>query len=247
MKFLTTLKAAALASAMLWGGVAAAADLTPAKAPSNPFAGGYDISRCGMYFGINSIGSAGSVEGDNVAPGTKIVQGAIGGTLGYGCPISAANGSFWFAEGLFDFANLNGNTNGLELSGPATFVQRFGVGSPLSSMVNIIPGLANTGGGAVPNLPLLPSGVTAGPGAPYLFAAIHEQDVSAQFGLAQNRQWLISAGFGAGLRYRLSNGVVADTFAEYKLATNSICAGPLGQAGCSKIGPAAIVGVQFLY
>ena len=240
----------AFATAAMLGAprMAMASDNLSTKALPNPFAGGYDLIKCGAYYGVNSLGSAGQVEGTNVTPGTQVVQGGIGATIGYGCPISVSNQSFWFAEGLFDFTNLNGNSNGLALSGPATFVQRFGVGSPLNQMANIIPGLAsNSSSPAMPSLPILPAGVTAGPGAPYLFAAIHEQDVSAQFGLAQNRQWLISAGFGAGLRFRLSNGVVADTFAEYKLATNSVCLGPLGSSGCAKIGPAALVGVQFLY
>jgi hypothetical protein len=58
---------------------------------------------------------------------------------------------------------------------------------------------------------------------------------------------LISYGVGVGMRYRLSNAVVADTYAEYKAASNTICAGPLGANGCAHIGQGARVGVQFLY
>lgn len=220
---------------------ALAADFTT---KANPFASPYDLTKAGAYFGAGFGGSAGTVNGTNVIPGTQVVQGSIFATIGYGAPINAATGSFWFAEAQFGIQNLNGNTNGLSLSGPATFTQRFGAGTPLNQMLSsILPGASP----AVPTLPVLPAGVTAGPGAPYVFVALHEDDISNQVGLAQNRQWILSYGAGIGLRYRLSNAVVADTFAEYKAASNSVCVGPLGGNACSHIGPGARVGVQFLY
>lgn len=241
MKFLK-----ALAASLLFAASAAhAADSLPTKA-LNPFASPYDIGKCGAYFGINSVLTSTGVVGDTVAPGTQIQQGAIGGTVGYGCPISATNSSFWFAEVLADVTNLNGNANGLSLAGPAAFTERFGVGSPLNQLLtSILPN--GTQSPAVPNLPTLPGGITAGPGAPYIFAALHEQDISAQLGLAQNKEWLISYGVGVGLRYRLSNSVVADTFAEYKTQSNTLCVGPLGNSACTKIGSGVQAGVAFLY
>ena len=217
--------------------------------PTNPFAQPYTLTACGGYFGVNTMGSTSSVQGTNIAPGTQVAQGAIGGTLGYGCPINAQAGSFWFAEVLADVTNLNGASNGLALSGPASFTERFGVGSPLNSMLPSIFGpQLGAATPAVPNLPVLPSGVTAGPGNPYAFVALHQDDISYQLGLAQNQQWMLSFGVGLGIRYRLSNAIVADTFAEYQTAsTDSICVGPLGSAGCSKKGQGARVGVQFLY
>jgi opacity protein-like surface antigen len=220
-----------------------AADLPFKK---NPFAQPYDLGHCGAYFGVNMAITSSSVNSDMVTPGTQVVQGEIGGTIGYGCPINATNGSFWFVEGLVDATNLNGSTNGLALNGPAAFTERFGVGTPLNNMIgSLLP--IGTQSPAVPNLPVLPPGVTAGTGAPYLFAALHENDISAQLGLMQNKQWLVSYGAGVGIRYRLSNGVVADTFAEYRTATNTLCVGPLGIAGCAKIGNGVQAGVQFLY
>src|ERR1700756_5685365 len=123
----------ALAAGLILTSAAHAADLPSKAAPklANPFATPYDLGHCGAYFGINSTLTSTGVNGAAVAPGTQIQQGAIGGTLGYGCPISAANGSFWFVEALADVTNLNGSTNGLSLSGPASFTERFGVGSPL--------------------------------------------------------------------------------------------------------------------
>lgn len=229
-------------TACIMSGGAFAADL-PTKA--NAFTA-YATTGCGIYAGLNTIGSATSVEGVAV-PGTQIVNAGIGGTLGYGCPINAASGSFWFAEGMFDVTNINGSTTGLNLSGPLSFTQRFGAGTPINNMLSMFNPLSGLGTAAVPSLPMLPAGITASPGAPYLFAALHEQDISAQVGLSSNREWLLSYGVGAGLRYRLSNNVVADTFAEYKTQSNSICVGPLGQLGCSKTGPGVQVGFQLLY
>lgn len=229
---------------------AASATDIPTKAPIvNPFATPYDTTHCGAYFGINSVGSADSLQGTGVSPGTQVVQGGIGGTLGYGCPISATNGSFWFAEVMADFTNINGASSGVQFSNaPVSFTERFGVGSPLQNMLASLPGASSVAGSAaVPSLPALPGGVTAGPGAPYGFFALHEKDVSAQLGLSQNRQWLLSYGIGAGLLYRLSNGVVADVFAEYQIASNQVCVGPLGNAGCAKFGPGFMTGVQFKY
>jgi hypothetical protein len=131
-----------------------------------------------------------------------VVQGAIGGTLGYGCPINATNGWFWFAEVLVDVTNLNGATNGLSLGGgPASFTKRFGVGSPLTTMIGVIPGLSGNSSSspAVPNLPLLP--ITSGAGNPNAFVSFHQDYISAQLGLDQNRQWLLSWGVGIQFLY----------------------------------------------
>lgn len=240
--------AAALAAAViLFGpGTAGAADL-PINAPklANPFSSPYDLTRCGGYFGVNTLGSASGVSGTGVQPGTQVDQGGIGGQVGYGCPISAANGSYWFVEAMADVTNLNGATNGLALGGPAQFTERFGAGTPLNSILGLI--VPNSTAIAVPNLPTLPNGITAGPANPYAFVALHEKDISLSNGLSQNREWLISWGIGLGVRYRLSNQLVADVFAEYQANTQTICVGAIGNAGCVKPGQGAMVGLAFDY
>lgn len=80
-------------------------------------------------------------------------------------------------RGLFDATNLNGSADGLGLSGPVDLFQRVGWGTPLANMLQLFPSLNNI---STPSLPILPTGVTAGPDAPYLYAGIHEQDISAQ-------------------------------------------------------------------
>ena len=102
----------ALSSLMVFGGstVVHAADVAN---KANPFSSPYDLTKAGAYFGAGIGGSESTVNGTNVIPGTQIVQGSIFGTVGYGAPINAATGSFWFAEAQFGIQNLNGNTNGL--------------------------------------------------------------------------------------------------------------------------------------
>jgi hypothetical protein len=216
--------ALALGAALL-AGPAFAADL-PTKAPSLGYA--YPTTKCGAYFGVNSIGSTGSVA--NAAIGTQQVSGAIGLTVGYTCPVGQG---FWFVDGAFDFANVNGNSNGLALSGPAMFEQRFGFGAPVNLIMSAIPGLSALQN-AVPSLIPLPTGTTVVTSNPYIFGSVSEQDISATFGLAQNQQWLVAPGIGIGNKVRLSNGVVFDPFAEYVMNSNAMCFGPLAGNACVK-------------
>lgn len=234
---------AALASLLLVAMAAAplaAADMSvKASARANPFAG-YIAGKCGMFAGFNSMGVAGAVN--NGIPGASIVQGDIGFTLGYGCPLGQV-GSFWFAEADFDFANLNGAASGLSMSGPAHFQQKIAIGSPLSQLLNAIPNPFS--GLSTPSTPALPSGISAGPQYPFVFASLHEQDISAQLpqALAQGRQWLISPGIGIGLESRLSNGVVMDVTAQWKLDSNAFQVGPQKVS----LGNAAVVQTTFKY
>lgn len=241
---------ALLAFCLLMPSTARAGDIatvTKSASPKfvNPFSQPYDLGRCGAYFGINTMGSTTGVKGDNVVPGTQVAQGAIGGTVGYGCPITPGGTSFWFAEVMADVTNLNGANNGLALNGPASLTERFGVGTPISNMLNMFPSLS-ANAPAVPNLPTLPNGVTAGPGNPYLFVALHQDDISGQLGLAQNREWLFSWGIGVGDRYRLSNQVVADVFAEFNAESTKLCVGPVANV-CEHKGPGARVGFMLIY
>lgn len=234
MKKLLLATAAALAALP-----ALAADLpAPVYATKAPV--GYPTG-CGAYFGINTLGSTASVQGAPV--GQQMVQGDIGGTLGYTCPF-AGNG-YWFVEGMVDWANLNGSQNGLALTGPVHLSQRVAVspGPLLDMLPSLFPTLKLP---AVPSLPILPPGVTSAPGAMYLHAQVDEQDYSASLGLATAREWLVSYGAGVGMLYRLSNGVVADTWITVKTETQSLCLGPVA-AGCPKLGTGAEVGFALKY
>ena len=225
LRHLIAIAAIALASP------AGAADL-PTKAPALGYSQ-YPTTKCGVYYGVNTMGSTAAVE--SAAIGTQTVQAGVGLTLGYTCPVG---GGYWFVDGMFDFANLNGSQNGFSLSGPAMFEQRFGFGAPIPTLIGLIPGLS-TLQNALPSLIPLPTGVGVVTSNPYLFAAIHEDDIGVASGLQSNKQYLISAGFGVGNKTRLSNGVVFDPFAEYVLPSTEMC---IGVAGCVKRGAGVRVG-----
>lgn len=207
-------------------GTAEAADLpTKALAPRV-----IPLTGCGMYFGVHTSGAAGEVKGSPIA-GASIVEGELGAHLGYTCSTDGM-GSFWFAEGNIDFTNLNGATQGLSLSGPVDLFQRVGYGTPaLATLLTSIPGL---NGISTPSLPILPAGVTAGPPVPYLYAGVHEQDVSAQFinpatlaVFSTNKVWEVSPEIGVGFWNRLSNNVVIDVSAGYQIQSAGLCFGAI--------------------
>lgn len=221
------LRSLALAS-VLFGGAAAAADL-PSKAPL--FGSAFPSTKCGMYYGVGTGGSATAVTGA-AAVGTQMISGDLDAILGYTCPLGATG--FWFVEGSLGVTNLNGSVNGLATSGPMIAIERIGAGSPLNALINPF---GNTL--AVPSLPILPSGITAGPALPYFFAGMIEQ----QLDVATSKQWLIAPIVGLGMIYRLSNGSVADVWAGLQMNSQSVCT--IGICGHS--GNGGRVGVAFKF
>lgn len=234
MKMRSMMLGLAAASA-LFSTMALAADNLPTKAAPATYA--YPTTKCGLYFGVNTVGATAAVE--NAAVGTQSVQGAIGGIVGYACP-AGGSGGYWFADALGDFANLNGSGNGLSLSGPAKFEERFGFGAPVDMIVSLVPGLSSLQN-AVPSLIPLPTGVAVVTSNPYLFASFHQDDIGVFDGLGSNKQYLLSAGIGLGNKTRLTNGVVFDPFVEYILPSSQMCVGAAGN-GCYKKGPGVQVG-----
>lgn len=233
--------AALLVVVLLQAFPAMAGDMPTKAAPSSQGFGPYPTNGCGLYYGINALGSATVVA--NAPVGAQTIGGDIGGTLGYACETSKA-GTFYFVEALADFQNLNGSQNGLSLTGPAHLEQRIGFGGPLNQMIGaLLPSLGTT---TLPTLPLLPTGVIAGPSKQYIYAALNEDDVSASFGKGSSHDWLISPEVGVGMLSRLSNNVVADVWAGFKMQSQAMCLG--GVTGtCPKLGTGFATGVSFKY
>lgn len=198
--------------------------------PTKAFGNAFPTTKCGMYYGLGMGGSASAVTG--AAVGTQMIGGELDAILGYTCPIGAAG--FWFVEGQIGINNLNGSVNGFALDGPLVMIQRAGAGSPINALINPFGNSL-----AVPSLPVLPTGITAGPALPYVFGGVVEQ----QLNVAQSKQWLIAPLVGAGFIYRLSNGSVADVWAGWQLNSQSICT--IGICGHS--GNGARVGVAFKF
>lgn len=223
--------AAALAAVSV--SLAAAADL-PAKAP---IFNGYPSTKCGIYYGLGTGGSAGAINGAVV--GAQIVQGELDALVGYTCPFMT--NAFWFVEGSVGYNNLNGSVNGLALSGPLVLMQRVGAGSPINSLFNLGGAL----GLSMPSLPALPNGVTAGPANGYFFAGVVEQDITAQLLNSSSKQWVIAPMVGVGLLTRLSDGVVVDTWAGWQMNSQAFYPGVNGVG--AKLGNTGRVGVSFKY
>jgi hypothetical protein len=228
------LRLVAIAALMFVPWAGHAADLAT-KAPAYV---GYPTTKCGFYYGIGTGGNAGAVNG--AAVGTQIVQGDLDAMVGYTCPFGTAG--FWFVEAQGGFANLNGSVNGLALSGPAVFIERFGAGSPINTLLaNPFPGL----NASMPSLPLLPAGITTGPSNGYLFAGLVEQDIGAQIGLLSGHQWVVAPLIGLGLLTRASNQVMIDTWAGWQMNSQSFCPG--GGTSCARLGNMVRVGASFKY
>lgn len=236
MKMGTMLLAAMAGFAMLTTAMAGDINAPVTKAFAQ-LASGYP-TKCGAYYGIGTGGNAGAVTGGAV--GTQIVQGDLDAIVGYTCPF--AGNAFWFAEAQAGFSNLNGSSNGLSLSGPAVFIERFGVGSPIQQYLSAI--LPNLNLPAVPSLPSTP-GATPGSPASYAFAGLVEQDFQAQVGgVSSGHDFILAPIIGVGLLTRYSNNMAVDTWAGWQMnATNGVCF----VAGCFKPGNMARVGVSLKY
>jgi hypothetical protein len=224
------------AAAALISTAALAADL-PVKAPAY-VALGYP-TKCGAYYGIGTGGNAGAVTGGVV--GAQIVQDDLDALLGYTCPF--AGNAFWAVEVQAGFSNLNGQSNGLALSGPGLFIERAMVGSPIQNyLAGMLPNLNLP---ALPSLPATPGATPSTSPASYAFAGLVEQDFGAQVGASTGHDWLLSPILGVGLLTRYSNNMVVDTWAGWQMnATNSMC---LATGNCIKPANMARIGVSLKY
>lgn len=227
---------AAAASLFGFAHPAEAADMAVKSAPQFKPIGPYPNNGCGAYYGINAMTTAAPIQG--AAVGATEIGGDIGGLIGYACA-SPTGPSVWFVEAIADFQNLNGSSNGLSLTGPAHLEQRAGFGGPLNNFLTSLPNLNLP---ALPALPGLPSGITAGPSIGYVYGALNEDDISASFGLSSARKWVLSPELGVGLLTRLSNNVVADTWAGIKLSSQGVC---IGTGGCPRMSAGPVAAVSF--
>jgi hypothetical protein len=248
MKYLLTLLAGTISAALIFTH-AHAGDL-PTKAPPQA---GYPSTHCGFYYGIGVGGNAGAVT-TNVS-GTQIVQGDLSANVGYTCPF--ATYGFWFAEIQGGISNLNGGTilantgtgiGGINLNGPAVFIERFGAGSPLNALLGgLLPSgnnFLNALQAAIPSVPILPAGVTLSPANMYAFVGLVEADYGATLGVLSGHQFMVSPLLGIGNLQRASNNLAVDTWAGFQFgSTSSLCLGGLPGA-CNRLGNMIRVGTS---
>lgn len=225
------------AAALLFAIPAMAADMAVKAPVASKFV--YPLTS-GWFYGVNTFGVGGTAT--TTTTGSAATIGGSGGVnIGYTVPVG---NTFVFGEAMFDgTASTGGNSltqPGLNVA--ATFEQRIALGtsgSVAAQFASLFPGLADI---AMPSIPTLPAGLSSGPANPYIFGAIHEEDVSAQLMTQKGRSWLVSAGAGVGALTRISNGWMLDTWVEWKAQSTGMV---IGQQGNSlKLGNAFLAGVS---
>lgn len=182
---------------------------------------------CGFYYGVSASGSGGGSSGTTFS-GAQVLAGDIGLVGGYTCPISPS--SFWFAEGIASISKVNGadTASNLKLAGTASFEQRVGFGAPWSVIQALVSAVPSLGGVAVPSVPILPNGITAGATNPYIFLGVNERDISAQVMVNAGKAYVVSGEIGFGALTRLSNGMMLDGSVKYQPASTKLRIGAAG-------------------
>lgn len=189
-----------------------AADM-PTKAPVRYRA---VVNPCGWYFGVHtvaenekvavtgSVPSSPSAVFSNLGGLTNIGAG-VGGTVGYRC----GNGPVWYAaEFMGSWRNIGQTVTAVDGNNGATIIpasvsgrwgvtERLKVGGPWQAVFDALPAVGNL----LPVQPALPPNATDAQA--YLFAALHQDDISASFGLAQASAWRVRAGIGLGTDFAL--------------------------------------------
>lgn len=213
---------------------ACGADMIPLKAPPPRILQTYTGS--GWYYGLHTFAENQKIvpnaNGDTLG-GNFAVGAAIGLTAGY---LWGGNGISWQAlELMASYKNVSGAvpTEPTITGAPLTvdskwsFTQRFKFGGPADAMLAVIPNI----GTVFPALPPPPGGI--GSTHPYLFGALHEDDISQSIGFDLGRAWRIKGGFGAGIMQTMGksttnpNGaaVVLDLWAEYIPPASAVTVG----------------------
>lgn len=203
---------------------AMAADLEPLKAPRPRVLQTYYGS--GFYYGVHTFAENQKINTDvnnNTLGGNFAVGAAVGLTAGY---LWGGTGVAWQAvEFMASYKNIEASVpivteNGavLNVDSKWSFTQRVKFGGPVEVMLAMLPNL----GTIFPALPAPPVG-GVGTTHPYLFGALHEDDISQSIGFQVGKAWRVKGGFGVGMMQTLGraqnnpNGatVVADVWAEY--------------------------------
>lgn len=232
--------------------LAAAADMVLKATPQQRILQSY--AGHGWYFGAHTFAENQKLEPGSGLGGTFAVGGAVGLTAGY---MWGDGNSFKALEAMASYKNLDGSIPTTPVVGvPASvnskwsFTQRAKFGGPVDVLLNVLPNMSTL-------FPALPPAPTGGVGLthPYLFGALHEDDISQSIGVPIGRAWKIKAGFGVGMMQTLGksqtnpNGstVVADVWAEYIPPMSTITVG--APAGFEKTnqGRESRIGLSILY
>lgn len=248
------MKRFAFIAALVMSTSAYAADMTPVyKVPQQRVLQTYQGS--GFYWGLHTFAETEKVTpivNDTSLGGQFNVGAAVGITGGY---MWGGNGASWQAlELMASYKNISNpnQTVGAPLivDSKWSFTQRVKFGGPVEVMLAMLPNL----GTIFPALSAPPVG-GVGTTHPYLFGAVHEDDISESLGVEIGRAWRVKGGFGVGMMQTLGRAannpsgatVVADVWAEYIPPSSSVTFGiPNGTVKTNQ-GRETRIGLSILY
>ena len=243
---------ALLASAIAWPALGADVAVKKALRPNVLLT----YQGCGTYVGLGTFGEVdrASITGTaGPAMSADIAGAALSISLGYMC----GNGPSWWAlDAAVDWfnvggSNVQGNIIPASVNAQWGFTQRVLYGGPLASVLNILPNLSTV----FPALPV-PTVPVVGTVHPYVFAAVHEKDVSASYMAMSGKVWRVQAGLGVGAKQQLgavqgnpaASQVTVDYYAEYLIPGSGITIGNVGPVSASaNTGAGARIGMSLEY
>lgn len=209
----------------------------------------FTYSGSGVYLGIGTYGEVDKAK--IVTPlGLEQVNGfAAGGAVSAVAGYMWGNGTTWSAvEGMVSYQNIGADAAaGGSISSRFGFTERVLFGGPITSVLGLLPNLSTV-------FPVLPNPIASTTTHPYIFAAVHQDDVSADFGLGNAKVWRIRGGLGAGLKQQLgstapnpaASQVTADIWAEYLMPGSGIVVGAPNGVKANQ-GSGARVGITLEY
>lgn len=241
-----TMMFAAISAVAVLSSAAYASDLplkAPAAAAAQSIFSGYPYGSSGLFFGIYTEGGGGPVTANVPGVGAASLtttSAGVGGTIGYAWGKAGSPVAFSL-EGDFGFTNFNGNTQGMSLSGPLSFEQRFVAFTPLATLLNMLPNFPSLG--TIAPFPALNAGLSASNLQMGLFAGLRESDISPNFaGLAANREYRVAPVIGIMAMEQLSNGSAMRAWVKTVFPDKGVCVGPVANA-CANVGQQVLAGV----
>lgn len=243
-----------IAAMLLLPTLSFAADLTPVPVVKARVLQSFQGN--GFYYGLHTFAETEKITpvvNDTSLGGNFNVGAAVGLTAGY---LWGGNGISWQAvEAMVSYKNISGNVpviDGIPLvvDSKWSFTQRAKFGGPIEVMLAMLPNF----GTIFPGLPAPP---VAGVGTthPYLFGAMHEDDISQSIGLSVGKAWRVKGGFGVGMMQMLGRGannpngspIVADVWAEYIPPSSSFTIGTPDGLVKTNQGRETRIGLSILY
>lgn len=219
-----------IAAASLFATSSMAADLPVKATPASTFfSSTYPYMSSGMFFGVYTGGTVGSVTASVPGiPANSLTTStaAFGGTLGYAWGSKTSTVSYTLEQDI-GVTNFNGNNQGLSVQGPLELETRVTVFTPFSNLQSLLPNFPNLFGTVPPFSPVAP-GVTQCCLQVGFAGGVKFKDISSAYlGVASNKIWRIEPVIRAVAMEQLSNGTALYAYAEAAFPTDGKVVGPV--------------------